>query len=147
MWQRASDRVLAENKLFATLDPTTRKLDLPCPGAHPQRLLLTDTVGFIRDLPAPWWKPSAPRWRRHWTRMCCCWWWILPSTGKAIWTPCIDCWMTSAAQPAPGDRQSDRPLRGSAIDVIHQREPDALFLSAVRRMGFRACSSGCVVNF
>ena len=51
--KRASDRVLAENKLFATLDPTTRKLDLPCPGARPERLLLTDTVGFIRDLPAP----------------------------------------------------------------------------------------------
>jgi GTP-binding protein HflX len=45
--------VLAENKLFATLDPTTRKLDLPRPGQRPDRVLLTDTVGFIRDLPAP----------------------------------------------------------------------------------------------
>ena len=51
--QRESDRVLAENKLFATLDPTTRKLDLPRPGERPQRMLLTDTVGFIRDLPKP----------------------------------------------------------------------------------------------
>jgi len=46
---RASGRepVLAENKLFATLDPTTRRLELPEP------LLLTDTVGFIRALPPP----------------------------------------------------------------------------------------------
>jgi len=40
-------RVLAENKLFATLDPTTRQLVLP----GNQKLLLTDTVGFIRRLP------------------------------------------------------------------------------------------------
>jgi GTP-binding protein HflX len=40
-------QVLAENKLFATLDPTTRQLVLP----GNQKLLLTDTVGFIRRLP------------------------------------------------------------------------------------------------
>ncbi len=39
--------VLAEDKLFATLDPTTRQLALP--GNH--KLLITDTVGFIRRLP------------------------------------------------------------------------------------------------
>ena len=39
--------ILAEDKLFATLDPTTRSLTLP--GG--QKLLLTDTVGFIRKLP------------------------------------------------------------------------------------------------
>ena len=39
--------ILAEDKLFATLDPTTRNLKLP--GG--QQLLLTDTVGFIRKLP------------------------------------------------------------------------------------------------
>lgn len=39
--------VLAEDKLFATLDPTTRKVQLP----DGQQLLLTDTVGFIRNLP------------------------------------------------------------------------------------------------
>lgn len=39
--------VLAENKLFATLDPTTRQLTLP----NRQKVLLTDTVGFIRKLP------------------------------------------------------------------------------------------------
>lgn len=39
--------VLAEDKLFATLDTTTRRLELP----DGQALLLTDTVGFIRNLP------------------------------------------------------------------------------------------------
>ncbi|MEY2466701.1 MAG: GTPase, partial [Verrucomicrobiota bacterium] len=39
--------VLAVNKLFATLDPTTRRLRLPTN----QNVLLTDTVGFIRKLP------------------------------------------------------------------------------------------------
>ena len=44
--------VLAENKLFATLDPTTRRLDLPDPEGGPAATaLLTDTVGFIRELP------------------------------------------------------------------------------------------------
>lgn len=40
-------QILAEDKLFATLDPTTRNLKLP--GG--QEILLTDTVGFIRKLP------------------------------------------------------------------------------------------------
>lgn len=39
--------VLSEDKLFATLDPTTRRLTLPTG----QEVLLTDTVGFIRRLP------------------------------------------------------------------------------------------------
>jgi GTPase len=39
--------VLTEDKLFATLDPTTRSFTLP----NKQRLLLTDTVGFLRKLP------------------------------------------------------------------------------------------------
>lgn len=39
--------VLQEDKLFATLDPTTRRLRLPTN----QNVLLTDTVGFIRKLP------------------------------------------------------------------------------------------------
>lgn len=39
--------VLVEDKLFATLDTTTRRIDLP----SGQGLLLTDTVGFVRKLP------------------------------------------------------------------------------------------------
>ncbi len=40
-------KVLAENKLFATLDPTTRRIVLP----GNRQFLLTDTVGFIKKLP------------------------------------------------------------------------------------------------
>jgi len=39
--------LLVEDKLFATLDPTTRQMELP----GNQKLLVTDTVGFIRRLP------------------------------------------------------------------------------------------------
>jgi GTP-binding protein HflX len=39
--------VLAEQRMFATLDPTSRRLRLP----HEQEVILNDTVGFIRDLP------------------------------------------------------------------------------------------------
>jgi len=39
--------VLSEDKLFATLDPTTRQLALP----SGQKILATDTVGFVRRLP------------------------------------------------------------------------------------------------
>lgn len=43
----ANSDVLAEDKLFATLDTTTRRLELP----DGTSMLLTDTVGFIRNLP------------------------------------------------------------------------------------------------
>jgi GTP-binding protein HflX len=43
----ASERRVAEDKLFATLDPTTRLVELP----ENKRILLSDTVGFIRKLP------------------------------------------------------------------------------------------------
>ncbi len=39
--------ILSEDKLFATLDPTTRAMNLP----NGEKILLTDTVGFIRKLP------------------------------------------------------------------------------------------------
>lgn len=39
--------VLCEDKLFATLDPTTRQMELP----SGKKVLFTDTVGFIRNLP------------------------------------------------------------------------------------------------
>jgi len=45
---RISDaNVLSENKLFATLDPTTRRVFLP----NGTKALFTDTVGFVSDLP------------------------------------------------------------------------------------------------
>lgn len=39
--------VMAESRLFATLDPTSRRLRLP----RDKEIIITDTVGFIRDLP------------------------------------------------------------------------------------------------
>ena len=39
--------VLAEDMLFATLDPTSRAIELP----HGEKAILSDTVGFISDLP------------------------------------------------------------------------------------------------
>jgi len=42
--------ILAEDILFATLDPTTRRVKLPGYKTHPE-VLLTDTVGFIQKLP------------------------------------------------------------------------------------------------
>lgn len=44
----------AADQLFATLDPTTRRLPVPNPDStDPMTVLLTDTVGFIRELPPP----------------------------------------------------------------------------------------------
>lgn len=45
--QITGSNVLAEDKLFATLDPTTRRVTLP----SGREVLLTDTVGFINNLP------------------------------------------------------------------------------------------------
>lgn len=42
-------KVYAEKKMFATLDPTSRRLRLP----YEQEVIINDTVGFIRDLPQP----------------------------------------------------------------------------------------------
>jgi GTP-binding protein HflX len=43
-----NSRILAEQRMFATLDPTSRRLRLP----RDQEVVINDTVGFIRDLPA-----------------------------------------------------------------------------------------------
>ncbi len=45
--QLTQSRVLTENKLFATLDPSSRRLRFP----RDIEVIITDTVGFIRDLP------------------------------------------------------------------------------------------------
>ncbi len=44
-----NSKVYAEKKMFATLDPTSRRLRLP----YEQEVIINDTVGFIRDLPKP----------------------------------------------------------------------------------------------
>jgi GTP-binding protein HflX len=48
-----NSEVYAADQLFATLDPTTRRLTVLDPETHqPTQLVLTDTVGFIEELPA-----------------------------------------------------------------------------------------------
>ncbi|HRP69603.1 MAG TPA: GTPase HflX [Turneriella sp.] len=48
----SSQRVFAEDKLFATLDTASRKIYLGEKDFKPEYAILTDTVGFIRNLPA-----------------------------------------------------------------------------------------------
>jgi GTP-binding protein HflX len=60
--------VYAENQLFATLDPTMREIMLPS-GRH---AILSDTVGFISELPTHSSRPFAPRWRRWRMRTSSC---------------------------------------------------------------------------
>ncbi|MFO0630204.1 MAG: GTPase [Polyangiales bacterium] len=54
--------VLAEDKLFATLDPRTRRLTLSSSDGEAdeaREAVITDTVGFIRELPKGSSRPSA----------------------------------------------------------------------------------------
>ena len=52
--------VAEADMLFATLDPTSRKLVLPSGMA----VLLVDTVASSPVCPTIWWKHSNPRWKR-----------------------------------------------------------------------------------
>ena len=137
--RREQDRVLAENKLFATLDPTTRKLDLPCENGPPKRILLTDTVGFIRDLPAPLLEAfratleetldadllllvvdlSDPDWKGQLTTV----------------NQLLDSLESKALRRVVAN-QIDR-CGVEAIDAIRSREPNSLFISATRGDGLQ----------
>ena len=137
--KRESDRVLAENKLFATLDPTTRKLDLPRAGHRPNRVLLTDTVGFIRDLPEPLVEAfratleealdadvlllvvdlADPDWPSQLNTVHR----LLDSLGSRAFRQVVA-------------NQIDR-CSLDAIEAIRHREPASLFLSAMRGDGLR----------
>jgi GTP-binding protein HflX len=132
---RASERdaVLAENKLFATLDPTTRRLELPEP------VLLTDTVGFIRNLPPPLLEAfrstleetleadgllivvdlADPAWPEQWR------------TVKAI--------LDSLGATAPRRLVANQIDRCPAGEVERARalEPAALFISATADLGLQ----------
>lgn len=77
-------RVLAENKLFATLRPTSRQGYLE--GIGP--VVLTDTVGFIRDLPKDLTRAFRSTLEEIGTRTCCCTSWTPPAPARTpAWTP------------------------------------------------------------
>jgi GTP-binding protein HflX len=138
--------LLAENKLFATLDPTTRRIDLTVPG-EPSRdtLLLTDTVGFIRDLPPALIEafrstleetlsadgllvvvdlsdPSWPEQRR---------------TVHAI-LDSLDCQIPRRLVANQIDR-----CDAAEMERARSLEPDALFVSATEGLDWSACSTSC----
>jgi GTP-binding protein HflX len=60
----------AADQLFATLDPTLRRIELSGVGA----LVLADTVGFICRTIS--WPRFARRWRKPARPTCCCMWWM-----------------------------------------------------------------------
>ncbi len=137
--QRESDRVLAENKLFATLDPTTRKLDLPRPGERPQRMLLTDTVGFIRDLPKPLVEAFRATLEEALDADLLL---IVVDLADPDWIGqlstvhrLLDSLGSSALRRVVANQIDRCDLE--AIHSIHDQEPDALFLSAVRGDGLQ----------
>ena len=90
--------VLVEDKLFATLDPVMRNVDLP----ENRSCLLVDTSASSASCPISWWRPSTPRWRKR--SMPTCWWWYrtcpTPSTGSSA-TPCSGCSTTWARGTSP----------------------------------------------
>jgi GTP-binding protein HflX len=61
-----ASHVVAEKRMFATLDPTTRRLRLP----REREVIINDTVGFIRDLPRICWPLSGRPLKRLRTVLC-----------------------------------------------------------------------------
>ena len=140
----AGEEVLAENKLFATLDATTRRIRRADPaGGPPQTVLLTDTVGFIRELPPP----LVEAFRT-----------TLEETLEADELLLV----VDLADPAWGDQLSTvhaildglgsrSPRRlvanqidrcpASALDQARSRDPQALFVSATAGLGLQSLRS------
>ena len=135
--RREQDRVLAENKLFATLDPTTRRLELPCPGAPPRTVLLTDTVGFIRDLPGPLVEAFSATLEETLDADVLL---LVVDLADPNWSgqlstvhQLLDSLGCHALRQVVAN-QIDR-CRLDAIEAIREREPNSLFLSAIRGDG------------
>ena len=59
--------IFVEDRLFATLDPLTRDISV----GENQKVLLTDTVGFIRNFLTIWSRASARRSRKSARPICC----------------------------------------------------------------------------
>jgi GTPase SAR1 family protein len=101
--------VLVEDALFATLDPTT--------GARPRptgaRLVLTDTVGFVRHLPHQLVEafPLHP-WRRSPTPTCCCMWSTAPTpTRRGRSRPYVKSSLRSAPTKVPETHRDQQGRR------------------------------------
>ncbi|MBD1842064.1 GTPase HflX [Cyanobacteria bacterium FACHB-63] len=131
--------VYVADQLFATLDPTTRRLTITDPNTHDRRdVLLTDTVGFIHDLPPALMDAfratleevteadallhvldlSHPAWEQH-----------LESVNTVL----------SELPAIPPNailvfNKIDRVDR-STLDQVQQSYPDAVFISATDRLG------------
>jgi GTP-binding protein HflX len=132
--------VLAENKLFATLDPTTRRLSPDSASLEwREPILLTDTVGFIRDLPPALVEAFRSTFEE-----------ALDADGLLIVADLADpSWpeQLAAVRSVLGDFDADRPCRviGNQIDRCptgeldraRALEPEMLFVSATADLGLR----------
>ena len=131
--------VRAEDRLFATLDPTTRRLHLP----SGREILLTDTVGFIQKLPTD--VVAAFR-----------------ATLEEVTYADLVLQVVDVSDPAAFDqavtvedelgelRAAEKPrvvalnkvdrlgpaARRRAVQALHERYPDAVAVSAINRLGF-----------
>ena len=136
--------VRAEDRLFATLDPATRRLHLP----SGREILLTDTVGFIQKLPTD--VVAAFR-----------------ATLEEVTYADLVLQVVDVADPAALEqaetvdaelgelRAADKPrvvalnkvdqlgpaARRRAVQALHERYPDAVAVSAVNRTGFESLLS------
>ena len=135
--RRQQDRVLAEDKLFATLDPTTRRLELPNPGTAPHTVLLTDTVGFIRDLPEPLVEAFSATLEETLDADILL---LVVNLADPDWSSqlstvhrLLDQLGSSAFRLIVGNQIDRCPLE--EIEAIRQKEPGSLFLSATQGDG------------
>ncbi|MEB3317526.1 MAG: GTPase HflX [Cyanobacteriota bacterium] len=132
--------VLAENKLFATLDPTTRRLRHDSADRGRQEpILLTDTVGFIRDLPPALVEAFRSTFEE-----------ALDADGLLLVVDLADpSWpeQLAAVRSVLNDFHADRPRRvignqidrcpAGELDRARALEPDMLFVSATADLGLR----------
>ncbi|MEB3193937.1 MAG: GTPase HflX [Cyanobacteriota bacterium] len=132
--------VLAANQLFATLDPTTRRLNLAAPGRSGEEpILLTDTVGFIRHLPPALVEAFRSTFEE-----------ALDADGLLLVVDLADpAWPEQLAtvRGVLKDLQADRPQRvignqidrcpAGELDRARALEPDMLFVSATADLGLR----------
>jgi len=131
--------VQAENILFATLDPTTRRLCLPRAGAAPRELLITDTVGFIRELPAPLMQAfmATLEETRNADQLL-----LVVDLGDPDWQgqlKAVHAILDDLGCEQPRQvlaNQIDR-CHASALERIRELEPEALYLSATHGTGLR----------